>query len=72
MSVDLDTLVEIRADVPDEPLIEEGVQVERQEEAVVNVEAFSVGGAVGPGVDVARAEKQFGMARPVMAQRPSQ
>lgn len=42
-----------------EALVEEHVKVGGEEEAVVDVEAFGVGGAVGPRFDVAGAE-EFG------------
>jgi hypothetical protein len=41
----------------DETLVKESVEVGGEEEAVVDVEAFGVGGAVGPWFDVAGAEE---------------
>ena len=51
--------------------VEEGVDVGAKKEAVVDIEAFSIGFAFRPGFGVAGA-KDFGISMPKRAQQPPQ
>ena len=55
----------------EQALVEQGVQVHGEKQAVVGVEPFLVGFAAGPGLGVA-GRRSSGMAKPVTAQAPPQ